>query len=65
MPTTVSFLFHIFIVSGYKKKMMAKDEVIRIHLDKTSFCGGGGGGGGGRVVRWCWVNFQFRGVLLF
>ena len=20
--------------------------------------------GGGRVVRWCWVNFQFRGVLL-
>ena len=25
---------------------------------------GGGGGGGGRVVRWCWVNFQCRGVLL-
>ena len=23
-----------------------------------------GGGGGGRVVRWCWVNFQCRGVLL-
>ena len=21
-------------------------------------------GGGGRVVRWCWVNFQCRGVLL-
>ena len=21
--------------------------------------------GGGRVVRWCWVNFQCRGVLLF
>ena len=21
--------------------------------------------GGGRVVRWCWVNFQFRGVLQF
>ena len=21
--------------------------------------------GGGRVVRWCWVNFQNRGVLLF
>ena len=21
--------------------------------------------GGGRVVRWCWVNFQFRGVLHF
>ena len=20
--------------------------------------------GGGRVVRWCWVNFQCRGVLL-
>ena len=20
--------------------------------------------GGGQVVRWCWVNFQFRGVLL-
>ena len=20
--------------------------------------------GGGRVVRWCWVNFQWRGVLL-
>ena len=19
---------------------------------------------GGRVVRWCWVNFQYRGVLL-
>ena len=24
---------------------------------------GGGGGGVGRVVRWCWVNFQCRGVL--
>ena len=23
-----------------------------------------GGGGGDRVVRWCWVNFQCRGVLL-
>ena len=22
-------------------------------------------GGGGRVVRWCWVNFQCRGVLQF
>ena len=21
--------------------------------------------GGGRVVRWCWVNFQYRGVLQF
>ena len=21
--------------------------------------------GGGRVVRWCWVNFQCRGVLQF
>ena len=21
-------------------------------------------GGGGRVVRWCWVNFQCRGILL-
>ena len=20
--------------------------------------------GDGRVVRWCWVNFQYRGVLL-
>ena len=26
---------------------------------------GGGGGGGGRVVRWCCVNFQCRGVLQF
>ena len=23
------------------------------------------GDGGGRVVRWCWVNFQCRGVLQF
>ena len=23
------------------------------------------GHGGGRVVRWCWVNFQCRGVLQF
>ena len=23
------------------------------------------GSGGGRVVRWCWVNFQCRGVLQF
>ena len=22
-------------------------------------------GRGGRVVRWCWVNFQCRGVLQF
>ena len=32
------------------------------------YWGGGGGGGvggdGGRVVRWCWVSFQCRGVLL-
>ena len=21
--------------------------------------------GGGRVVRWCWVTFQYRGVLQF
>ena len=21
--------------------------------------------GGGRVVRWCWINFQCRGVLQF
>ena len=20
--------------------------------------------GGGRVVRWCWVNFQWKGILL-
>ena len=26
--------------------------------------GGAGGGRGGRVVPWCWVNFQCRGVLL-
>ena len=26
---------------------------------------GAGGDGGGRVVRWCWVNFQCRGVLQF
>ena len=25
----------------------------------------GQGAGGGRVVRWCWVNFQCRGVLQF
>ena len=25
---------------------------------------GGGGGGCGREVRWCWVNFQGRDVLL-
>ena len=31
----------------------------------TFFAGGGGGGvGGSRVVWWCWVNFQCRGVLL-
>ena len=24
-----------------------------------------GGGGWGRVVRWCWVDFQCRGVLQF
>ena len=23
-----------------------------------------GGGGGGRMVRWCWINFRCRGVLL-
>ena len=23
------------------------------------------GDGGGRVVRWCWVNFQCRGILQF
>ena len=36
-------------------------------------CAGGGGfdiftlifPGGGRVVRWCWVTFQCRGVLQF
>ena len=29
-----------------------------ISFDSPSLCGGG------RVVRWCWVNFQCRGVLL-
>ena len=29
-----------------------------------SVVSGAGGGAGGRVVRWCWVNFQCRGVLL-
>ena len=23
------------------------------------------GAGGGQVVRWCWVNFQWRGILQF
>ena len=30
----------------------------------TIWGGGGGGRGRGRVVRWSWVNFQCRGVLL-
>ena len=29
------------------------------------FSGGGGGSGGGRVVLWCLVNFQCRGILQF
>ena len=38
-----------------------QDDLILAHL-RVCVCGGGGGGG--RVVRWCWVNFQCRGVLL-
>ena len=30
-----------------------------------SFCEVSAGGGGGRMVQWCWVNFQCRGVLQF
>ena len=30
----------------------------------TALAVGSGGGRGGRVVRWCWVNLQCRGVLL-
>ena len=33
-------------------------------MHDPSFMALGGGGGGGRVVRRCWVNFQYRGVLL-
>ena len=32
--------------------------VMYVHLSVPLFVGGG------RVVRWCWVNFQCRGVLL-
>ena len=35
---------------------------IFIHIYPSLLCRGFGGG---RVVRWCWVNFQCRGVLQF
>ena len=35
-----------------------------MHLFSDCFAADSMNGGGGRVVRWCWVNFQCRGVLL-
>ena len=43
------------------RKVKHNEKVCRGH-DLGSYAQGQGGGG--RVVRWCWVNFQCRGVLL-
>ena len=40
-------------------------QLIRDTLQKPGRNMSARGGGGGRVVRWCWVNFQCRGVLQF
>ena len=43
-----------------KKEVICVQILLDIHLTEQ---GGGGGGSGG--ARWCWVNFQCRGVLPF
>ena len=40
-----------------KVKLQSAHCLMMLHIC-TKFCGGG------RVVRWCWVSFQCRGVLL-
>ena len=43
----------MFGKKGYEKKVRLLSLVGSLRFN-----------GGGRVVRWCWANFQYRGVLL-
>ena len=40
-------------------------DIFTLHYPFSHLLPLSGGWGGGRVVRWCWVNFQCRGVLHF
>ena len=40
-----------------KRRIMCGQTVLKFHFISFNKVGG-------RVVRWCWVNFQHRGVLL-
>ena len=51
-----SKLHSIIVLSQTEREIERERERERIAV--------GGGVGGGGVVRWCWVNFQCRGVLL-
>ena len=45
--------------------ILVGSHLCNIPMKFESHCPKGSGGvGGGRVVRWSWVNFQCRGVLL-
>ena len=56
-------------VSGYNANRANPESTLFAYRNFYGKSGGGGGGGEGqrgrgRMVRWCWVNFQCRGVLL-
>ena len=52
---------NIFIL----KKDVKSPHVVLYLYAHLSFISASSFKGGGRVVRWCWVNFQCRGVLQF
>ena len=54
-----------FVFMNFKQKICEIDVAAMLLLFSVRLGGGGGGVGGGRVVRWSWVNFQCRGVLLW
>ena len=55
----------VIISFGVPKILMIKAELLRVSLITTDFAFITQNVWGGRVVRWCWVNFQCRGVLQF
>ena len=64
--------FFLIIQDGNSEIRMKKATFDRLYeyRERISFLisfleGNSSVQGGGRVVRWCWVNFQRRGVLQF
>ena len=51
--------------SYLKIKRLAFNRLLSVYISFTFLLCDSTLSGGGRVVRWCWVNLQCRGVLQF